>query len=85
MIFVRLTELGEASRDGDPASPDTRRRIPFSELLTRASDELVVEAVLNILAEARLVTTDILPPGDTQVVEVAHEAIIRERPTARLA
>ena len=83
MIFVRLTELGEAGQEGGPASPDTRRRVPFSELITRASDELTIEAVLNILAEARLVTTDTLPPGDTQVVEVAHEAIIREWPTLR--
>ena len=76
MIFVRLAELGEDSHD-------TRRRADFSELITRSTDELVIQAVINILAEARLITTGTLPPGETQVVEVAHEALIREWPTLR--
>jgi tetratricopeptide (TPR) repeat protein len=80
MIFVRLTELGEAE-DGE--TPDTRRRAAFSELITRATDPATLDAVLAILAEARLVTTDILPPDETKVVEVAHEALIREWPTLR--
>ncbi len=78
MIFLRLTELGASEN-----SPDTRRRAPFSELITRATDAPTLEAVLNILADARLITTDTLPPGDAKVVEVAHEAIIREWPTLR--
>ncbi len=78
MIFLRLTELGASEN-----SPDTRRRVPFSELITRATDAPTLEAVLNILADARLITTGTLPPGDAKVVEVAHEAIIREWPTLR--
>ncbi len=77
MIFLRLTELGEAD------SPDTRRRVPFSELITRATDALTVDAVLGVLADARLVTTGTAPPNDSRVVEVAHEAIIRAWPTLR--
>jgi tetratricopeptide (TPR) repeat protein len=76
MIFVRLAELGTDSQD-------TRRRAAFSELITVASDERVIQAVLTILIDARLVTTGTLPPGDEQVVEVAHEALIREWPTLR--
>jgi hypothetical protein len=57
--------------------------VPFSELITRATDAPTLEAVLNILADARLITTGTLPPGDAKVVEVAHEAIIREWPTLR--
>jgi tetratricopeptide (TPR) repeat protein len=76
MIFVRLADLGENAQD-------TRRRAAFSELITVASDEKIIQAVLNILIDARLVTTGTLPPGDEQVVEVAHEALIREWPTLR--
>lgn len=80
MIFVRLTELGETT-DGE--TPDTRRRAQFSELITRATDAQTLEAVIGILVDARLVTTGVVPPEGTQVVEVAHEALIREWPTLR--
>jgi tetratricopeptide (TPR) repeat protein/energy-coupling factor transporter ATP-binding protein EcfA2 len=80
MIFVRLTELGE-SVDGD--TPDTRRRAAFSELITRTTDPDMLNAVLDILTQSRLITTDLLPPDDTKVVEVSHEALIREWPTLR--
>ena len=79
-IFVRLTELGE-SVDAD--TPDTRRRAAFSELITRATDTQMLDAVLNILVDARLVITDVVPPTNTKIVEVAHEALIREWPTLR--
>ena len=76
MIFIKLAEIGEGILD-------TRRRATFSELITRASDTVTIDAVLGILTDARLVTTDTLEPGDTRVVEVAHEALIREWPTLR--
>jgi tetratricopeptide (TPR) repeat protein len=80
MIFVRLTEIGE-SVEGD--TPDTRRRAAFSELITRTTDPDMLNAVLAILTESRLVTTDLLPPDETKVIEVSHEALIREWPTLR--
>ncbi|HET9914253.1 MAG TPA: hypothetical protein VFQ13_20335, partial [Anaerolineales bacterium] len=76
MIFIKLAEMNEDS-------PDTRRRATFSELITRATDTATIDAVLSILTEARLVTTGTLEPNDTRVVEVAHEALIREWPTLR--
>ncbi|MBC7877570.1 MAG: tetratricopeptide repeat protein [Anaerolineales bacterium] len=76
MIFIKLAEMGEDSLD-------TRRRAAFSELITRATDVNTIDAVLSILTDARLVTTGTLEPGDTRVVEVAHEALIREWPTLR--
>jgi len=79
-IFVRLTELGESA---EADAPDTRRRAQFSELITRASDPQMIDAVLGILVDARLVITGLAPPTNTQVVEVAHEALIREWPTLR--
>ena len=76
MIFIKLAEIGDGALD-------TRRRATFSELITRATDPVTINVVLGILTEARLVTTDTLEPGDTRVVEVAHEALIREWPTLR--
>jgi tetratricopeptide (TPR) repeat protein len=76
MIFIKLAEMGEDSLD-------TRRRAAFSELITRATDTSTIDVVLGILTDARLVTTGTLEPGDTRVVEVAHEALIREWPTLR--
>jgi tetratricopeptide (TPR) repeat protein len=73
LIFLRMAEVGEASQD-------TRRRATYSELITRSTDELVINTVIKILTDARLVITDTVQPGDTRVVEVAHEALIREWP-----
>jgi tetratricopeptide (TPR) repeat protein len=76
MIFIKLAEMGDSSLD-------TRRQAPFSELITRATDEAAINTVLGILTDARLVTTGTQDPGDVRVVEVAHEALIREWPTLR--
>ena len=69
-IFLRLTELGEGTED-------TRRRASFDELMSETEMANEVREVLNVLAEARLVTLS----EDT--AEVAHEALIREWPTLR--
>ncbi|MDY6878333.1 MAG: BTAD domain-containing putative transcriptional regulator [Chloroflexota bacterium] len=69
-IFLRLTELGEGTQE-------TRRRVKLAELLPRPEDAPAVEAVLQTLADARLITTT------EDAVEVAHEALIREWPTLR--
>lgn len=69
-IFLRLTELGEGTQD-------TRRRVNLSELEPRLEAQKSEEQVLQLLTDARLVTTD------KDSVEVAHEALIREWPTLR--
>jgi WD40 repeat protein/basic membrane lipoprotein Med (substrate-binding protein (PBP1-ABC) superfamily)/DNA-binding SARP family transcriptional activator/energy-coupling factor transporter ATP-binding protein EcfA2 len=69
-IFLRLTELGEES-------PETRRRAQTSELLPSAEQRPQVEAVLEKLVAARLVTVS------EDYAEVSHEALIREWPTLR--
>jgi tetratricopeptide (TPR) repeat protein len=76
MIFIKLVEMG-------PDSPDSRRRASFSELITRATDTATIDVVLGILAESRLITTDIVGTANTRVVEVAHEALIHEWGTLR--
>jgi WD40 repeat protein/DNA-binding SARP family transcriptional activator len=69
-IFLRLTELGEGTQD-------TRRRAALSELITHPELRPSVEAVLQTLADARLITVG------KDIAEVAHEALIREWPTLR--
>ena len=69
-LFLRLTELGNGTED-------TRRRASFEELMSHTENAAEVRAVMNILAEARLITLG----EDT--AEVAHEALIREWPTLR--
>jgi hypothetical protein len=75
-VFLRLTELGEDRGDGLVA-PDTRRQANLTELTLQPGDHSSLEAVLQELARARLITL-----GDGKV-EVAHEVLIREWPTLR--
>jgi WD40 repeat protein/transcriptional regulator with XRE-family HTH domain len=69
-IFLRLTELGD-----DAGAGDTRRRATFDELILKPEEAATTHAVLNALADARLITKT------EEAAEVAHEALIREWPT----
>jgi len=71
-IFLRLTELSD-----ETAMADTRRRATFKELILKPEEALTTRAVLNVLADARLIITS------EDSAEVAHEALIREWPTLR--
>ncbi len=71
-IFLRLTELGDATATGD-----TSRRATINELIMRPEESDATQQVLKALADARLVTTS------EDSVQVAHEALIREWPTLR--
>jgi WD40 repeat protein/transcriptional regulator with XRE-family HTH domain/energy-coupling factor transporter ATP-binding protein EcfA2 len=64
-VFLRLTELGEGTED-------TRRRAALAELGRQYEQTAQFRAVLNTLAEARLITLN------EDSAEVAHEALIRE-------
>lgn len=64
-VFLRLTELGEGTED-------TRRRAALNELVRQSGEAAQLRAVLNILAEARLITLN------EASAEVSHEALIRE-------
>ena len=64
-VFLRLTELGEGTED-------TRRRAALNELARQSAEATQLRAVLNTLAEARLITLN------EDSAEVAHEALIRE-------
>jgi class 3 adenylate cyclase/WD40 repeat protein len=69
-VFLRLTELGDGVGE-------TRRRVRIEELVPEGVSPEAVQALLERLAEARLVTLG----EDT--AEVAHEVLIREWPTLR--
>ncbi|HEX3977642.1 MAG TPA: WD40 repeat domain-containing protein, partial [Solirubrobacteraceae bacterium] len=69
-VFVRLTDLGD-----DSAA--TRRRVRTEELVPEGVPAGDVDAMLEGLADARLLT---LGEG---TAEVAHEVLIREWPTLR--
>lgn len=69
-VFLRLTELGEGIED-------TRRRTAIAELVPEGASLDAVHALLERLADARLVSLG----ADT--AELAHETLIREWPTLR--
>jgi hypothetical protein len=75
-IFLRLTQLGEGHED-------TKRQAMLSELLPAGGEMTAVTEVIETLAgpEVRLITTGSEEQDeDLQVIEVAHEAIIRSWP-----
>ena len=72
-IFLQLTELGD-----EMAAGNTRRRAGLSELIVNPDEADVTQAVLDSLANARLIAMS------EDSVEVAHEALIREWPRLRL-
>ncbi len=69
-VFLRLTEIGDEVEDA-------RRRVPIEELVPEGDSPDAVRAMLDRLADARLVT---LGEG---TAEVAHEVLIRRWPTLR--
>jgi formylglycine-generating enzyme required for sulfatase activity len=74
-IMLRLTQPGEGTED-------TRRRATLNELITRQEQKAVVENVIRILTNERLLTTtDEQAYGE--MVSVSHEALIRSWPLLR--
>ncbi len=69
-LMLRLTSLGERTEA-------TRRRVAFSELPESSSGRIDLRALISRFADARLVTTQ------SDWIEVAHEALIREWPRLR--
>jgi hypothetical protein len=74
-ILLRLTQPGEGTED-------TRRRARLAELLPAEGQAADVEAAVQALADARLLTTGKDEQGG-DIVDVAHEALIRSWPRLR--
>jgi WD40 repeat protein/tRNA A-37 threonylcarbamoyl transferase component Bud32 len=69
-MFLQLTELGEGTED-------TRRRVPLPQLIPDGEGREESEAVVERLAQARLLVVD------DDSAEIAHEALIRVWPRLR--
>jgi WD40 repeat protein/type II secretory pathway predicted ATPase ExeA len=70
-LMLRLTQPGEGTED-------TRRRAKKRELLPGSGEQqAMVEGVLQRLVHARLLTTSRDTASGEEVVDVAHEALIR--------
>jgi len=78
---LELTQLGEGTED-------TRRQVPKRELVTSHQSESQLDEVIEVLAKERLIVTSELvrrssAPERIEVVDVAHEALIRYWPQLR--
>ncbi|MGH8931953.1 MAG: hypothetical protein ACRDZO_15360 [Egibacteraceae bacterium] len=72
-VLLRLIQPGQATED-------TRRRAEVSELSRRPDERADLEAVLGVLAGARLLTASVDEATGVPVIEVSHEALIRGWP-----
>jgi WD40 repeat protein/DNA-binding SARP family transcriptional activator len=70
-VFLRLVHLGEGTED-------TRRRVPWAEIVSVADSEASAQSLVNRFVEHRLLTLDHDPETGSSTVELAHEALIRE-------
>ncbi|MGK7883376.1 MAG: pentapeptide repeat-containing protein [Crocosphaera sp.] len=68
-IFLNLTQLGEGTED-------TRRRVLKADLVTENHYQASIDAMVQLLADEKLIVTDRTQQGD-EVIDVAHEALIR--------
>lgn len=70
-LFLHLVALGE---DGQ----GSRRRVSRSELTSIVGYEHSVRAVIDAFGDARLLSFDRHPVTRTPIVEIAHDALLRE-------
>jgi len=75
-LFLRLVELGEGT-------PDTGRRVRYSELLALDGEGERIEAVVDSFARYRLLLLDRDPETRERTVELAHEALLLVWPRLR--
>ncbi|MFP4321129.1 MAG: protein kinase domain-containing protein [Anaerolineales bacterium] len=69
-LFLRLVTLGSGTHD-------TRRRARLDELLALGENRLLVQSVIDLFGEARLLTFDHDPSTRQATVELGHEALIQ--------
>jgi len=70
-LFLRLVTLGEGAED-------TRRRVERAELLQLSTEPDLMDEIIDSYAMSRLLSLDNDPATRQPIVEVAHEAILRE-------
>jgi WD40 repeat protein len=72
-IFMRLIQP-------EAGTITARRRATFSELLTQDSQAKEIEAIIQTLVDANLMVTSHSQENNEMVIDVAHEALLREWP-----
>jgi WD40 repeat protein len=75
-VLLRLTQPGDGT-------PDTRRRVPRSELAPVSDSDRAVDRAVEAFAAARLVTIGTVGPAAEPHVELSHEALLRSWPRLR--
>ncbi len=70
-VFPRLVQVGESTED-------TRRRVPWTDIVSVAGSEANAHALVDQFVKHRLLTLDHDPATGGSTVELAHEALIRE-------
>jgi WD40 repeat protein/DNA-binding SARP family transcriptional activator len=75
-VLLRLTQPGDGT-------PDTRRRVPRSELTPGWDGDEDVDRAVEEFAAARLVTIGTVGPVGEPYVELSHEALLRSWPRLR--
>jgi hypothetical protein len=75
-VLLQLAEPGDGT-------PTTRRRATMHELLQTGGARQPIEAVVHALVDARLLTTSQSERTGEEMVDVAHEALIRHWPRLR--
>jgi WD40 repeat protein/DNA-binding SARP family transcriptional activator len=75
-VLLRLTRPGVGTED-------SRLLVPVDQLPTAPAEVGQVEAVVNRLVEARVLTTGTAPGGGERLVELSHEALLRGWPRLR--
>ena len=73
-VLLRLVQPGEGSGD-------TRRRARLQDLVPIGQDEDALRAIIQPLADERLLTTGHDTVAGDETVEITHEALIRAWPT----
>jgi WD40 repeat protein len=80
-ILLRLTRLADAP--GGDELRLTRRRVPLAELVPAGDDPAETQALVQRLADERLLVTGVDEATGQREVEVAHEALIQHWPRLR--
>lgn len=75
-MFMRLVSFGDGGEN-------TRRRVLQAELLSLESHDLAMQRVIAQFGKYRLLTFDHDPQTRASIVELAHEALIRQWERAR--
>jgi hypothetical protein len=75
-IYTHLIEVGRGTLD-------TRRTADFRELADAERDPASLEAVAQVLTDARLLTTDATSDDSVRTITIAHEKLIEAWPWLR--